>query len=430
MQIFDVDGQMCLFDQDGFAGKTWQAYSAAEAPRGKISGLSSRKSSELKYAEFLSLDLTPGHGNLLGESYWEVCSPWRIEQSTLNTGVSPSEDRDVSLWLILQEDVPPKYYLTRRACTGILRRAFERGKPLPPRLEIALRIQAGLLSTDYLYLLSLADEREIIAFVQNQRDEVRNLRDIAGALGAQPGMKQQTFIAASFSPGAGSTAGGVAYSEKCAPTLKGSAGGNMMPSIMCLCDQGGKRMDCAEELVGTLRSQDHGHHPIVMSEGKSGARQTLYENHGADSRYNGPHDVSPTLPARAGTGRSNLPIVTNSEPAVYNRQRVDVFKENDITSTESARQSKDATDLVCRAEPVEIVDDENNPAVLLIRRLTPVECERLMGLKDGYTDIPEATDSKRYRALGNGVVIQCVEYIMRGIALAVGEAVDNASISF
>ena len=34
-----------------------------------------------------------------------------------------------------------------------------------------------------------------MAFAANQRDEVRDLHDVAGALGAQPGMKQQTFIA-------------------------------------------------------------------------------------------------------------------------------------------------------------------------------------------------------------------------------------------
>ena len=35
----------------------------------------------------------------------------------------------------------------------------------------------------------------MIAFAQNQRDEVRDLNDVAGALAAQPGMKQQTFLA-------------------------------------------------------------------------------------------------------------------------------------------------------------------------------------------------------------------------------------------
>ena len=185
-------------------------------------------------------------------------------------------------------------------------------------------------------------------------------------------------------------------------------------------------MDCTEERVGTLRAQDHGHPPIVMRE-SSEFRQELYQNHSADSRYTGPEHVSPTLSAMGGTGGGNLPIIARNTPVLYNRQRVDQFSENDIASTESARQCKDATDLVMQQTLSDLPTDDNSPAVLLIRRLTPTECERLMGLPDGFTDIPGASDSKRYRALGNSIVIQCVEYIMRGIALAASEPVNCAS---
>ena len=94
--------------------------------------------------------------------------------------------------------------------------------------------------------------------------------------------------------------------------------------------------------------------------------------------------------------------------AVFSRQRVDVFRDDDVASTESARQCKDATDLVYQ--------EVEWP--LLIRRLTPLECERLQGFPDGWTDLPGASDSARYKALGNSVAIPCVEYIMRGIAMA------------
>jgi DNA (cytosine-5)-methyltransferase 1 len=52
----------------------------------------------------------------------------------------------------------------------------------------------------------------------------------------------------------------------------------------------------------------------------------------------------------------------------------------------------------------------------LIRRLTPLECERLQGFPDGWTLIPEASDSARYKALGNSVAIPCVDFVLRGIA--------------
>ena len=95
--------------------------------------------------------------------------------------------------------------------------------------------------------------------------------------------------------------------------------------------------------------------------------------------------------------------------AVYSRQRVDDFRENGVVSTQSARQHKDATDLVCQ---------KAEAYAYLIRRLTPLECERLQGFPDGWTDIPDASDSARYKALGNSVAIPCVEFIMSRIAAA------------
>ena len=51
-----------------------------------------------------------------------------------------------------------------------------------------------------------------------------------------------------------------------------------------------------------------------------------------------------------------------------------------------------------------------------VRRLTPLECERLMGFPDGWTDIPwnkkdHAPDSRRYAACGNGVVAPVAYWI-------------------
>lgn len=108
----------------------------------------------------------------------------------------------------------------------------------------------------------------------------------------------------------------------------------------------------------------------------------------------------------------NLGITQSSgldRHAVYSRQRVDDFRHNDVASTQSARQYKDATDLICQ---------QAEACAHLIRRLTPLECERLQGFPDGWTDIPGASDSARYKALGNSVAIPCVEFIMGRIAAA------------
>ena len=464
MKIFDADEQLSLFVQDGSAGKMCLGPSAAGTQKGKTSGSSSRRSSGSSDIPFLSLDLTPGHGNLLGEFYWELISPWRGGSSTLNTGPAPRNGGGVStLSQILQADPPRGYFLTRKACLGILRRSFERGKPLPTQLKIALELQSGLRKAFPAEWL-----KGPVAFAANQRDEARDLHNVAGALGAQPGMKQQTFISqgclnpwdtqqarvftpdstaptlagadggegraagrllfsAGFSAGAGKSAGSIGYQEGVAPTLKGSASGNMAPSILCLNDQGGNVMECTENVSGTLRAQEHGHQPLVFENHALDARFTgphshvptlraqgqghqplVFENHGIDARYKGPLPAVPTLSARAGTGGGNLPLVS-SVTAVFSRQRTDHFREDNVASTESARQFKDATDLILQMG--------NEPACLLIRRLTPLECERLQGYPDGWTDLPGASDSARYKALGNSVAIPCVEYIMRGIAL-------------
>ena len=427
MQTYFEGEQASLFAPDTFAGRMFQAASAQARRTGRISGLSWRKLLDYIAPDYQFLDLSSDAGNLLGQYEWTTRSALHGGCWLRNTGPSPRDAIESFLSQILQAHPPKKYYLTTAACFGILRRAEERGKPLPKALDTALRIQAGLIGLQNGREKKNPDD-EPVAFAQNQRDEVRDLHDLAGALGAQPGMKQQTFIA-SFSAGAGATAGTIGYAEEVAPTLKGSPSGNCMPSVMCLHDQGGQRMDVCENMTGTLRANEKGHQPLV------------YENHGIDARIQESGEISPTVTARYGTGGGNTPLIQESDVycivgnvidrqpenggngagyqqdlsytltamdrhAVYARQRVDEFKDDDIASTQSARQSKDATDLVM--EP-------DRQYAQLIRRLTPLECERLQGFLDDWTNIPGASDSARYRALGNSVAIPCVEFIMRSL---------------
>ena len=555
MYRFDANGQLMMLELEAAEG--------TGAPPKRRPG---KPDSELVSIPYFHLDLVSGSVDLFGQRHWELRSPWRKGKRPLNTGAAPRIPIRVPLSGILEANPAQKYYLSKVACIGILRRAFERGKELPQKLERALRIQAGLMRSDgqptglEAYHINQRDEgidlhgvsgallattnmqmqtfvtqpdeavegfdgfngdltgdvaatlgvncgmstgrNGVMAFAANQRDEVRDLHDVAGALGAQPGMKQQTFVAegvvtkgngdcflseerhtaltagggqavqgypcvltAAFSAGQGSKAGGIGYQEECSPTLKAAESGtNMVPSVLCLNDQGGSVMDCSENVSGTLRAQEHGHQPLV------------YENHGIDSRYTGPHKVAPTMSARYGTGGNNVPLVEQEADAIciagnivdrqpqnggnglgcqdelsytltatdrhciYARQRVDVFKDGEVVSTQSARQHKDATDLVVDVAGLDCRNAAENGDLcgtlqkgtsgsslnsihpirngLLIRRLTPLECERLQGFPDGWTDIPNASDSARYKALGNSVAIPCVEFIMSRIAAA------------
>ena len=419
MQTYFEGDQVSLFDQDTSAGKTSWAYSAQARRTGRISGLSWSQLLDYIAPPYQFLDLTPGAGNLLGQFEWEMRSALHGGAFLRNTGPSPRDATESCLSQILEDHPPKKYYLTTAACLGILRRAKERGKPLPKALDTALRIQAGLIG--------LPEGRE------------KTVPFDDSAVLAQPGMKQQTF-AASFSAGASATAGTIGYAEEVAPTLKGSPSGNCMPSVMCLHDQGGQRMDVCENMTGTLRANEKGHQPLV------------YENHGVDARIRESSEISPTVTARFGTGGGNTPLVqepnevycivgniidrqpenggngcgyqenlaytitTCDRHAVYARQRVDEFRNDDIASTQSARQAKDATDLV--VEP-------DRQYAQLIRRLTPWECELLQGFPLDWTDIPSASDSVRYRALGNSVPVPCVEFIMKSLQAVAAIEVDD-----
>ena len=315
--------------------------------------------------------------------------------------------------------------------------------------------------------------------------------------GGQDGQGYPCVLTAGFCGNASAEARGIGYQSERSPTLKtGTA-----PSILCLNDQGESEMHLSEAVTGTLQAQEHGHQPLVLAGGQGGAeigtgicptitgaagtsgnnQPILFENHGIDSRYTGPHAVAPTMSARYGTGGNNVPLISDDpqsyciagniidrevqnggnglgcQPdisytltgmdrhAVFSRQRSDELVENEVASTQSARQHKDATDLVCQpdifgqsqygayaegcttlrasggdhgggSENLVTMSGENPAERRLIRRLTPLECERLQGFPDGWTDIPGASDSARYKALGNSVAIPCVDFVLRGIA--------------
>ena len=403
MQTYFEGDQVSLFDQDTSAGKTSWAYSAQARRTGRISGLSWRKLLDYIAPDYQFLDLSSDAGNLLGQYEWTTRSALHGGCWLRNTGPSPRDATESCLSQILEDHPPKKYYLTTAACLGILRRAKERGKPLPKALDTALRIQAGLIgSTNGRGKKESSDEP--VAFAQNQRDEVRDLHNIAGALGAQPGMKQQTFIA-SFSAGAGATAGTIGYAEEVAPTLKGSPSGNCMPSVMYLHDQGGQRMDVCENMTGTLRASEKGHQPLV------------YENHGFEARVRESGEISPTVTARYGTGGGNTPLVQeDSDVYCIVGNIIDRQPENGGNGcgyqTDLA-YTLTAADHHAIAQPYQ--DERMRGKVQLIRRLTPLECERLQAFPDDWTNIPGASDSARYRALGNSVAIPCVEFIMKSL---------------
>ena len=138
--------QLTLFDvcecvrggnlRDSLSGRTSPAHSAAT--RALIFDPCLKK---LERAKFQYLQM--GNGQT---PEWQNCKSVKSHGAslTLNIGESPNAAVESFLSRILQPmtDVPEKYYLSRKACLGILRRAQERGKELPEELRIALEHQA------------------------------------------------------------------------------------------------------------------------------------------------------------------------------------------------------------------------------------------------------------------------------------------------
>ena len=112
----------------------------------------------------------------------------------------------------------------------------------------------------------------------------------------------------------------------------------------------------------------------------------------------------------------------------YAMQAFGLYKESETASALKLRDYKDATDLIGGGTDMDAV----------VRRLTPLECERLQGFPDGWTDIGEWTDSKgkvhkdsdspRYKALGNSIALPFWQYLARRICAQYERNITMASL--
>lgn len=233
-------------------------------------------------------------------------------------------------------------------------------------------------------------------------------------------------VCAGFKLGNSEQARSIGYAEEQAPTLNAECGGNK-PAVMCLNDQGGNVMGVSHDVAGTLRASEHGHQPSILD-----------MSHACDViRDCG--EVSPSLQARMGTGGNQIPLT-------YQQQQFGDYRAADVASSCKQRDFKSATDLVCSSvdcrnftEGGEIngtlqAKESGGQSLnlqntvrqnMVVRRLTPLECERLQGFPDHWTDLGEWTDSKgkrhkdadspRYKALGNSIALPPWKWLLKRI---------------
>ena len=199
------------------------------------------------------------------------------------------------------------------------------------------------------------------------------------------------------------------------------------------------------------------------------------ENHPADSRVDiDATGMVQTLTSRMGTGGGNVPMVMEArgririndatsvglEPVVYEMQAFGKYNDSGIASSINARDYNDAKDLV--VEEASYIDTSNADDVVrvdsvtaplqardykggklvcvryIVRRLTPLECERLQGFPDGWTDIGEwidsngkkhkEADSPRYKALGNSIAIPPWKWVLKRLCACYERDATMASL--
>lgn len=145
--------------------------------------------------------------------------------------------------------------------------------------------------------------------------------------------------------------------------------------------------------------------------------------------------VNPNLSATLQTGSD----LNSINPVIFNKQRTDSYQPASVGSTLAARDYKDAGDLVYSfigkssasapsagavANLSATLDTDASAKIagnFGVRRLTPMECERLQGFPDSWTGIPGASDSTRYKQLGNAVTVNVAEWIGKRIMEAAGK---------
>lgn len=121
--------------QDSLFGKMYPEHSAVTKERTSESYVKNLSKSSNRQPLCLRFRKTDGP---MPTVISETDGALRTELLTLNTGESPSVVVESTLSQILEANVPDKYYLSAKACEGILRRAERRGKQLPQMLKDAL----------------------------------------------------------------------------------------------------------------------------------------------------------------------------------------------------------------------------------------------------------------------------------------------------
>ena len=344
--------------------------------------------------------------------------------------------------------------------------------------------KGALVQTEKSGTIKAGNDQTLFCMATQQGGAEVRSDDRAPTLTASAGMSgnNQPVVCAGFKLGNSEQARSIGYAEEQAPTLNAECGGNK-PAVMCLNDQGGNVMGVSHDVAGTLRAQEHGHQPAVMA---FDTTQITSKQNGSIPDFGKPchtlnanahvpcavldmshacdvirdcGEVAPSLQARMGTGGNQIPLTyqkttgtlsPGAHAGSYNGQ--DAYNDMLVVSSEispALRAKANDPYRTDMAAYVASVDCRNfteggeingtlqakesegqslnlNNTVrqnMVVRRLTPLECERLQGFPDHWTDLGEWTDSKgkrhkdadspRYKALGNSIALPPWKWLLK-----------------
>lgn len=249
------------------------------------------------------------------------------------------------------------------------------------------------------------------------------------------GLNREAVLCAGFKAGQGAQAGGIGYSEEVSPTLAAAPSGtNQTPAVMAFdttqitSKENGSQPEFGKP-CHTLNA--NAHVPCVA----------LDMTHACDVIRECGEQV-PALQARMGTGGNQVPLTyqdvtgtlsPGAHAGSYNGQ--DAY--NDMLVCGASPDVAHA--LRAKAACAYREDAETYPVQnMVVRRLTPMECERLQGFPDHWTEIGEWIDEKgkkhkdadspRYKALGNSIALPFWDWMLRRMARYLPEGATLGSL--
>ena len=172
-------------------------------------------------------------------------------------------------------------------------------------------------------------------------------------------------------------------------------------------------------------------HPGCNQGGMAVVQAMPLEHHPQDSRINiDESGMVQTLTSRMGTGGGNVPMVLEPLLCIASSSANAEITDGGISPTLCARAGTGGNNV-----PSAVLNVSDR---YIVRRLTPLECERLQGFPDGWTDIGEWIDSKgkkhkdadspRYKALGNSIALPPWKWVLKRLCACYERDATMASL--